>query len=254
MRFFRLFPFFAPDGDGTGDDLTGKITFTPEQQAEMDRIIGQRITSVKASMADYADLKEIADTLPMFGYEGTIADRKAALKQEAETRKAARELADLKDEADKTGDSPEMLARLKKAEEKLAKIDEKEQQQKKELEDKQRADESFQEQVKEFETAHPDVDIKKLGENKKFLSFVEKASPALTLLERYDTYIELIGDAEKAAIAKIQSNNERSTSSGRSKGDPTGGTYGLNDYQQKLAAQNGMTFKEYADLQTHVRK
>ena len=53
---------------------------------------------------------------------------------------------------------------------------------------------------------------------------------------------------------KEKSNAERSTSSGREKGDASGGTYGLTPRQQGLAKEGGMSNKEYASLIKHVKK
>lgn len=53
---------------------------------------------------------------------------------------------------------------------------------------------------------------------------------------------------------KENDNADRSTSSGKEKGDPAGGTYGLNDKQQALAKEGGMTNKEYAALLKQIKK
>lgn len=240
-------PFFSAEGGGGNDDveITSGKTFTQE---DVDRIIGERLSREKAARADYDDLKEVAETLKEFGYEGSVAEVKAVLKQQATERRKAAELRDLEEEADKTGTSPELLAEIKAVKQELAEIKKKEEKQQKEIEEKQKADESFKEQIKEFNEKHPDIDVDKLSDNKKFINFVQKAKPGLSLVELYDTYIDLVGDAEAAAIEKIKANADRSTFSGKSKADPTGGTYGLSEYQQGLAKSNGMTNKEYADL------
>ncbi|MHB8916541.1 MAG: hypothetical protein ACYC4H_00825 [Desulfocucumaceae bacterium] len=53
---------------------------------------------------------------------------------------------------------------------------------------------------------------------------------------------------------KEKDNADRSTSSGREKGDASGGTYGLTPRQQALAKEGGMSNKEYASLIKHVKK
>jgi hypothetical protein len=251
MNIFKTVrqPFFSAEEGGGDDNLqeSGKITFTPEQQAEVDRIIGQRITSVKASYVGYEDLKEVADLVKEFGYQGSTADIKATLKTEVEARKKAAELKDLEDEATTTGTSPEILAAIKELKKELAEIKQDKQQQQKDMEEKQKADESFKEQVTEFNEKHPDVDVGKLNENKRFMDFLNDARAGLSLLQVYDKYIDLVGGAEKAAIEKIKANDDRSTFSGKAKADPSGGTYGLTENQQTLARKNDMSFKEYAE-------
>jgi hypothetical protein len=53
---------------------------------------------------------------------------------------------------------------------------------------------------------------------------------------------------------KDRDNADRSTSSGKERGDVAGGTHGLTERQQKLAKDGGMTNKEYAGLLKHVKK
>lgn len=245
-------PFFSAE-DGGGDDNhqeSGK-TFTQE---DVDRIVGERLTREKSKFADYDDLKEVAESLKAWGYEGSTAEVKAVIKQQAEERRKAAELAALEEEAETTGTSPEMLAEMKQLRKRLDEIEKEKTKAQKDAEDKLKAEEKFQTDMKELNEKHPDVDIDKLNENKKFIEFIDDSRPGLTLLQLYDKYIDLVGGAEKAAIAKIKANDERSTFSGKAKADPSGGTHGLTEHQQKLAKENDMSFKEYADALTHVRK
>lgn len=250
--FKMRMPFFSAE-DGGGDDShkeSGK-TFTQE---DVDRIVGERLTREKSKFADYDDLKEVAESLKAWGYEGTTAEVKAVIKQQAEERRKAAELAALEEEAETTGTSPELLAEIKALKKEMAEIKEDKKKQTKEQEEKQKAEEKFQADMKELNEKHPDVDVEKLNDNKKFIEFINDSRPGLTLLQLYDKYIDLVGGAEKAAIAKIKANDERSTFSGKAKADPSGGTHGLTEHQQKLAKENDMSFKEYADALTHVRK
>lgn len=243
-------PFFNTDEGGQGDGSQPGKTFTQE---DLDRIVGERLARERSSKVDYDDLKEVAELVQQFGYSGTPAEIKAALRAEAEERRKTAELQELQEEAATSGTSPELLAEIKALKKELGEIKSDKQKERKEVEDKQKAEEAWNKQVTEFQGKHPDVDIEKLGKNEKFLTFLQKANPNVPLVDAYETYIDLVGSAEKAAIEKIQSNAERSTSSGRQKGDPSGGTYGLNDFQQKLAKENGMSFQQYADLQKQVR-
>lgn len=231
--------------EGANADVTAGKTFTQE---DVERIVGERLTRERASKVDYDDLKEVAELVKQFGYQGTTAEIKAELRQQAEERRKAAELQSLEEEAGKTGTSPELLAEMKALQKRLDEIEKEKLQQQKEKEDKQKTEEAWNGQVKEFQDKHPDVDMEKLAANEKFTAFLSKANPSLPLVDVYETYVDLVGGAEKAAIEKIQSNAERSTFSGKSKADPTGGTHGLNDAQQTLAKNNGMSYKEYAEL------
>ncbi|MFC3797906.1 hypothetical protein [Cohnella sp. GCM10012308] len=246
------------EGEGEGQDENGDggqeqpvKTFTQE---EVDRIVGERLSRAKKP-EDYEDLREINDHLKAFGYSGTPAEVKAVLKQQAEEKRKAQELKDLEEEAEEKGASPELLADIKSVKEELKAI-------KKEKEDSEKAaneakarEEAWNKQVTAFKEKHADVDIDQLGQNDRFVKFLSRANPALSLLEVYEDFLDLVGGAEAAAIAKIKSNNDRSTASGKGGGgDHTGGTYGLNDHQVKLAKQNGMSVKEYAELLGHIKK
>lgn len=237
-------PFFnadvGADEGGDGGQQPGK-TFTQE---EVDAMMKNRWKEAEMTKAE---LNEFADTLKQFGYQGSPSEIKAALKQEAETRRKAAELKELEEEADLTGTSPELLSEIKQLKSELAEIKKDKEDQKKEKKAKEEAQESWNAQVTEFQEKYPDIDMDKLAKNEKFLNFVKKANPNVSLSEAYETYVELVGDAEKAAIAKINSNADRSTFSGKAKADPTGGTHGLTESQQKLAKENGLTFKEYSE-------
>lgn len=248
MNFFKTIrtPLFNVDGaaQGNGDQQPGK-TFTQE---DLDRIVGERLTRERAARGDYDDLKEVADLVKEFGYQGSVADIKAQLRQESETRRKAAEMEQLKQEAATSGTSPELLSEMKALQKRLDEIESEKQKQLKEMEAKQQAENAWNAQVQEFQTKHADVDMEKLAKNEKFMKFLSKSNPSIPFVDVYETYIDLVGDAEAAAIEKIKSNADRSTFSGKSKADPSGGTFGLNESQQALAKSNGMTYKEYADL------
>ena len=70
----------APEaGDGKQDN--GK-TFTPEQQAEVNRIVQERVQRVEAKYADYGDLKTKADGAK------TLEDRLGTLESELTTTRS----------------------------------------------------------------------------------------------------------------------------------------------------------------------
>jgi len=73
------------DDSGSADADTGK-TFT---QAELDRIVAERVNRTKAQFADYADLKKKA-TAALSDTEKAVAEAKAAGAAEASAKTGAR--------------------------------------------------------------------------------------------------------------------------------------------------------------------
>lgn len=240
-------------------DENGKVTFNEQEQAEVNRIIGERI-----GREGISEMKEIVESLKDFGYTGTPAEIKEAVKaqaevfkqEQAESKKQA-EIEALKEEL-KGETSPQIIAELKAeikaANEKLAAIEKKEKDAQKAVEEKIENAKAWAAQETEFKEKHPEVDLKKLDSDEKFIKFVKRSHPGLTLNEVYEDYVEFVGGAQAEAIKKIQSNLDRSTSSGRQGGDRTGGTFGLTPNQQLLASENGMSYEKYANYLKHIRK
>jgi transcriptional regulator with XRE-family HTH domain len=229
----------------------GKVVFEEAEQKEIDRIVSERLTREKSKYVDYDDLKEIEAELEEFGYTGTPAEKKAAIKAYKES---LREQSNYQEEIEHYANDGEIpdekvlnaLAKkfgvpadkVEKAIKKVISIDEAE-------EKKQKDDEAWDKQVKAFEEKYETVDIGKLAEDKKFIKFAK--GKGLPLVELYEEYLDFLGDSEKEFTAKIQANIDRSTSSGKQKGDALGGTYGLSADEQELAKENGMTMKEYSE-------
>lgn len=239
-------------GDG-GPEQTPEKTYT---QAEMDKAIGERL-----ARENVFDNREIVELLKEFGYEGTPAEIKAVLKIQAKEAKEQRELADkqkeledLQEQADQNGTSPELLAEIRGLKAEVKELKQEKADQKAEAERLTAAQSRIDKEIKEFMEKYPDIDHEKLSSNEKFNRFFKRSSKDLTLTEIYEDYIDLIGDAEKAAIAKVNSNKARSTSSGKGKGELDGGTYGLTDRQQALAKENGISYKVYAERLAMIKE
>ena len=238
----------------------GKIEFNEQEQAVIDKAIGDRL-----SREAIHDKNEIVELLKDFGYEGTPAEIKYAVKQQAEEFKRQQEqaikeeeLETLKKQAEYTGTSPELLAEIKALKADLTEM-KGERQAVKEAENQRIAnDKMFSDQVDFFsqDEETKDVDLVKLNENPKFIKFLNKQRPTGNpdfLVEVYKDYMELVGGAESEALAKMQSNLSRSTSGGRSKGDSSG-TYGLSPEQistvddwNKKNPRMKMTYKEFSE-------
>jgi hypothetical protein len=237
--------------DNAGQENTADKTFT---QAEIDKIVGERLARERSKYSDYEDVKGILEELNAYGYQGGAKEVREAIKSQREAVQKQQELETLQDEAKEKGATPELLAEIKQLKAEIADMKKEREDKKKEEEKKQQEKEAFNNQVKEFEEKYPNIDLDKLNKDADFLEFLEASNPNLTLSQVYAKFEKFVGGAESKAIAKIQSNVERSTSSGRNKGDANGGTYGLTPRQQDLARQNGMTNKEYAELLSNIKK
>jgi transcriptional regulator with XRE-family HTH domain len=231
----------------------GKIVFDADEQMEIDRIVGDRLTRERSKYADYDDLKEIEKELEEFNFTGTPAEKKAAIKAYKESLREQQQSSYQEEIEHAAGDGEipdeKVLNALAKkfgvSADKVEKAIKKSIEAEEAAEAKLRDDEAWEKQVKAFEEKYSTVDIAKLADDKKFIKFAK--GKGLPLTEIYEEYLEFLGDSEKEFVAKVQSNIDRSTSSGRQKGDALGGTYGLSADEQDLAKENGMTLKEYAD-------
>lgn len=234
----------------------GRVEFNEAEQAVIDKAMGERLARESVH-----DKNEIIETLKEFGYEGTPAEIKAAVKQHAAEFKQAQaaaveeeRLESLKEQAKEEGTTPALLARIEKLENKLSESDSEREAKKQAAENQRKEQERYVAEVKEFQGKYEDIDLDKLLKNEDFADFYESANPKLSFVQIYEKYTKYATDAQQKAIAKIQANADRSTSSGKSKGDPTGGTYGLTANQQKLADENDMPYKEYAEKLKLVTK
>jgi hypothetical protein len=231
----------------------GKVVFEEAEQKEIDRIVSERLSREKAKYSDYDDLAEIAKELEEFNYTGTPAEKKAAIKAYKEEMKRQQQsqnagYQETIEQFDEIPDEKVLNALAKKfgtTSEKVEKAIKKAIDSADAEEKKQKADEARNKEVQEFNQRYDNVDLEKLSQDPKFMKFIRGKNMPLSNL--YEDYLEFLGDSEKEFIAKVQSNIDRSTSSGRQKGDALGGTYGLSADEQELAKENGMTFKEYSE-------
>jgi hypothetical protein len=233
-------------------DETGRVTFTPEEQAVVDKAIQDRIARVEGKYSDYEDLKGIEEELKAWGYEGTAKDRREAVKTQREASMKQAELEALKDEARQNGSSPELLSEIRALKADIEDLRKPIKAQEEAAEAKKQADFIWNAQVTEFEELFPDVDLPSLNDDEDFMDFWKASAPSQTISKVWERYSKLVGKAKADATAKIKSNVDRSTSSGRSKSDPSGGTYGLSTTQQDLARKGGMTNKEYSEMMKDI--
>ena len=77
----------------------------------------------------------------------------------------------------------------------------------------------FERDTKDFLEKHPEVDLVKLDGNPLFRRFCGSRYGMESLAKLYEDYREIVGGAEKAARAAVQSRSKRSTGSGGGGGD-----------------------------------
>lgn len=227
----------------------GTVVFEAVEQAEIDRIVGERLSREKAKYSDYDDLKGLDEELKAFGYEGTAKERREAIKLQREAMATQAELEELQEQAETEGTSPELLKEMKELKKELAEIKGERQAKMAEKEAKVKADEAWNKQVTEFQEEYADVDLDKLAENPKFKKFIK--GKALPLKELYADFTDFIGETEVEAIVKMKAKEERSTGTG--KGNSEGGNYGLTPNQQALCKKNGMAYKEYSEILKNIQ-
>ncbi|MGE5328004.1 MAG: hypothetical protein ACM3KR_00650 [Deltaproteobacteria bacterium] len=245
-------------------DENGNVVFNEQEKVEVDRLINESVNKGvgdRLSREGYYDMKEIVETLKEFDFVGTPAEVKEALKAQAEIVRANKAEAErqavldsLREEARNEGTSPELLAEIKSLKTEIASIKQKEQEAQMIIENQRIANEKWQSQENEFIEKYPNVDLAKLDNDEKFIKFVKRSSPALTLVEKYEDYMELVGGAESLAMEKFKLNSERSTGSGKGAGNVGGGTYGLTAKQQALADENGISYKEYSETLKQIKR
>jgi hypothetical protein len=233
-------------------------TFTQE---EVNQIVQERLARAKAEKpSDYDDLNEIARDLEEFGYSGTPAEKKAAIKAYKAELAAQKELTDLQQQAAEDGVTPAIARKMKALEDTIDRqgkviqeITGERQAQKQAVEQKQQQEESWNKQVKEFGEEHADIDLKELNADEDFIEYASGRTGTLKTL--YEGYVKFTSKLrEKTAdevTAKYKAKELGSTGSGKG-GKQEAGEYGLTDRQKTLAKGNGMTYKEYADILKHV--
>jgi hypothetical protein len=235
----------------------GTVAFDEVEQKEVDRIIQERIARVKAEKpADYDDLKEIAEDIGEFFEGATPAEKKAAIKAYKADLAAQKELEALEEQSKLEGTPPALLKEIndakkaaKEANDKLAAIEAKETAKIEAEKLAKLQEENYQLARKELLEAH-DVDADDLQKDEDFMEYIE-GKKNINLVKEYEKFIKLTGKTAAEATLKYKSKESRSTSSGKG-GNSDGATYGLTARQQDLAKKGGMTYKEYAELQSQI--
>jgi membrane protein involved in colicin uptake len=222
-------------------------------QDEVNGIVQERVARVKKeSPPDYEDLKAQDATLAKL-YPGMTAKQRAELiEQQIQQREAA-----LRAQARGTTVDEELENQRRDRE--IAELKAKQQAKDKEEAERQAAaeaerksKEAFDRQVAEFKEAYPDVDLKALNENPRFIKFLKGKAlgESITLVEAYEDFVEITGDAEAKGFLDAKRKESRST--GGSDGS-SGNTYGLTAHQIALAKENGIPLAKYAEHMKKIR-
>ena len=232
-----------PDADAAKDSDTkgqgeGEKAEKMLPQSEVDRIVKERLAREKSKHE-----QEVGKFVPYQKFVEAQAKKHGMSPQEYLTAvEEAERLESVADEAEKAGMQPEAYLEYQDAKEKAKAYEAKQQQEQAEAKSR----EEWERQVSEFKEKHPNVDLYKLGGNADFLEFIEELSPKLSLADKYDRYMKYRAAEKAAKEAEEKSRAERGTSSGR--GVSEGEDYGLSDTQKRLAKENGMSYKEYAEI------
>jgi len=228
-------------------------TFT---QTELNEIVEKRLARAKAEKPDdYDDLLAIASVMEEYGFTGTAAEKRAALKAVNEKNRTERELQEINEEAEKTGHSPEIIKELKDAKKKNKEAQKKldgytkiETEKQKVIEAQEEADANWERQFKEFVESHEDIDIDELVKDAKFVKYAKKHTGELT--EIYDDYLELMESNSQSIADKFKKSESRSTGGG--KNIPSSGNIKLSTETQKTMddwnkryPKNPMTPKDF---------
>jgi cell division ATPase FtsA len=256
---------------GEGEDTDDEGKEKPEKmytRSQMEKIIQDNIKRVEkkyqGELSEAGELKKIKDSLVKYGYKGDAKEIAAAIESMVEEKTLNDDLEGLKaqlDDAEMDGASKAAITAVMKKISKLEMKIEKNQGEKdealKKLEEKQKKQDAFDAELKkqdeELQEKHPGVTIDKLLKNPRFAKFEKNANPRLTYLEVYEAYMDFASDSEKEAIEKLTDKQQRSTSSGKDKGDMDS-TWGLtrdqmdlvDDFRRKNPGTK-LTYKSYAE-------
>jgi hypothetical protein len=231
-------------------DENGKVIFDAEEQAEVDRVIQERVARVKTEKpADYDDLAGIAEAAKRYGFSGTPAQIRHQMEAQAQQEADEKELEELEALAQDQGISPALQKQINALQKKLDGIEAERQAAADAREAKTQQENAIQQQFDEFKQKYPDVDLNELDKDDRFIRFARKHNG--TLSEKYEEYMEIVGDVESSTAARRQSKQDRTTTGGARTG---GANYGLTDNQIRLAKESGMSLKDYADKLATIKR
>ncbi|MDR3599377.1 MAG: hypothetical protein P4L49_02660 [Desulfosporosinus sp.] len=231
--------------------VDGKVVFDETEQAEVNRVVQERLAREQGKYADHEEYKGIEEELKAFGYAGTPKEIRETIKAQREETQRQAELVKLQEQAKTQGISPELLAEMKELKKELSELKGERQVQKQAAEAKTKLEANWNAQVKEMTEAHPDVDLEALPNDPKFTKFAKGKN--LPLKELYEDFVDFVGETQAGAIAKAKSKEQRSTGSGKG-ANSTGKNHGLSQDQMNTVDQWNkqnpkmkMSYQQFAD-------
>lgn len=163
--------------------------------------INKRIT--KTGMRDPETGETFASIDGLENYAKAVRDKRIR-KQAEETGRSVQEITEEEDARDYLAE--------KKAEERAKK---------KEADEEEKIKAWISQDVASFREEYPEVDVAKLAENNSFLKFCGSRFGKEPMAELYADWLDLVGSAERAAVARKESKASRSTGTGGGSGSET---------------------------------
>lgn len=222
-------------------------TFT---QADVDKIIGERLARERSRYSDYDDVKAVLAELNAYGYEGDARTVREIIRQQREAYQAQLEAEEAKKQAEEMGVNEALVAEIKRLQHEVNELSgERKAQKQAELQQAQ-IQQQYNSMVSEFNEKYPDISVDELKKDEEFMDFVEGMT--IPLVKAYDKFLKFKGEAAKETMMKVKSKELRSTSSGKGASSDQG-TYGLSTEQKKTVDQWNqryphmpMSYKEYS--------
>lgn len=228
----------------------GTIFFDEEEQKKVDEVVKERLARHKPE--DYDDLKEIEKELEAYGFSGTPAEKKAAIKAAREQADINKEKLPVEEDEDEDETSELVLKALAKKfnmkPEEIEAAIKVSADEAKSKEIKKKTDQEWNNQVKDFKTKHSDIDLDALEKDNDFIDFAKGRIGTLT--QKYEEYEKYSARLKQKTAEEIKGKYKLKgmlstsiTAAGRDEGE-----YGLTARQKELAKGNGMTYKEYSAM------
>lgn len=127
----------------------------------------------------------------------------------------------IRKQAEETGRSVQEITEEEDARDYLAEKKAEERAKKKEADEEEEIKAWISQDVASFREEYPEVDVAKLSENKSFRKFCGSRLGREPMADLYADWLDLVGSAQEAAVAKKESKASRSTGTGGGSGSET---------------------------------
>lgn len=233
------------EGGDTGTDADGANQQTHRQTREDNAAIrAARIAARREAEAEIA--RRTDEDIAASGVVNPYTNKPfASMKEFRDYGKSMRQ-AEIKRLAKESGRSEEEVADELADKEFVRQERRKRAQEDEQRRERERQQDFIRRDVQDFVKRHPNVDLEKLENNKSFLKYCGSRFGKEPLGDLYDAYLDIVGEAGQAAVAKQADRSDRSTGGGS-----TGGPTMTPSQQKALDAWNAanpdmaMTAKEF---------